>query len=216
MFKGQQERRELEKQVVSEGRLPPGQSVTTKFPVLHYGPVPVYPDLDSWDFKVWGLVEAENSWDWEAFTSLPTRTVTLDIHCVTRWSKFDTVWEGVHLQDMIDAGLIKLKPEATFCIQHCEFGFTVNLPVDAMLADNFLFAYKFNGEPLEAEHGYPLRGLMGAVAGEHAGTDRYLWKGGKWLRGLEFASEDRPGFWEQAGYSMTANVWKEERYSRSF
>ena len=117
---------------------------------------------------------------------------------------------------MLDAGLIKLKPEARYCVQHCEFGFTVNLPVEAMLAENFIFAYRFDGKPLEPEHGYPLRGLMGAIPGLHATTDRYLWKGGKWLRGLEFTAEDRPGFWEQAGYSMTANIWNEERYRRSF
>lgn len=216
MFNRFQERREQEKQIQMSGRLPPGQSLTNKFPVLHYGPVPVYPTLDMWDFKVWGLVEEEKKWNWAEFTALPTRTMTLDIHCVTRWSKFDTVWEGVHLKDMMDAGLIKLKPEAKYCIQHCEFGFTVNLPIEAMLADNFLFAYKYDGKPLEPEHGYPLRGLMGAVAGQHADTDRYLWKGGKWLRGLEFTAEDRPGFWEQAGYSMTANVWREERFRRSF
>lgn len=210
------ERREEEKRIRSEGRLPPGQSLTNKFPVLHYGPVPVYPHLDAWTFKIWGLVENEVSFTWKEFTDLPTRHITLDIHCVTRWSKFDTGWEGVHLQDMIDAGLVKLKPEAKFCIQHCEYGFTVNLPTEAMLANNFIFAYKYEGKPLEPEHGYPLRGLMGAVAGEHSPTDRYLWKGGKWLRGLEFTAQDRAGFWEQAGYSMTANVWDDDRYRRNF
>jgi DMSO/TMAO reductase YedYZ molybdopterin-dependent catalytic subunit len=216
MFKDFQDRRALEKQVRTEGRLPPGQSLTNKFPVLHYGPVPMYPTLETWDFTVRGLVEEEKRWTWAEFIALPTRTVTLDLHCVTRWSKFDTVWEGVHFKDMLDAGLIKLKPDAKYCIQHCEYGFTVNLPVEAMLAENFLFAFKYNGLPLEPEHGYPLRGLMGAVPGQRASSDRYLWKGGKWLRGLEFTAEDRPGFWEQAGYSMTANVWNEERFRRGF
>jgi len=207
---------ELEGRMRAEGRLPPGQSATLKFPVLHYGPVPLYPDLSNWTFKVFGLVEEEVSLTWDQFTALPTRKFTLDIHCVTRWSKFDTEWEGVHLQDMLDAGLIKLKPEAKFCIQHCEYGFTVNLPIEAMLGDNFLFAYKYQGKPLEPEHGYPLRGLMGAVGGQKSSRDRYLWKGGKWLRGLEFTAQDRAGFWEQAGYSMSANIWNEERYRRSF
>lgn len=216
MFRELGERRELEKRVQNENRLPPGQSLTLKFPVLHYGPVPVYKNLQDWTFTIKGLVEEPVTLTWEQFTALPTRTVTLDIHCVTRWSKFDTVWEGVHFKDMLDSGLIKLKPEAKYCIQHCEYGFTVNLPIEAMLAENFILAYKYDGKPLDAEHGYPLRGLMGAIPTEHADTDRYLWKGGKWLRGLEFLAQDRAGFWEQAGYSMTANVWKEERYSRNF
>jgi len=215
-FRNFQDRREQENTVKDSGRLPPGQSLTNKFPVLHYGPVPVYKNLDTWDFRVWGLVEAEHTWTWEAFTKLPTRLVTLDLHCVTRWSKFDTGWEGVHLQDLIDAGLLKLKPEAKYCVQHCEYGFTVNLPIEAMLAANFILAYKYEGKPLDPDHGYPLRGLMGAVPSQHAPSDRYLWKGGKWLRSLEFTSEDRAGFWEQNGYSMTANVWSEERYRRSF
>src|SRR5574341_1013488 len=155
------ERRKLEDQNKSEKRLPPGQSLTLRFPVLHYGPVPVYPTLDQWNFKVWGLVEKPITLNWKDFTAIPTRTLTLDIHCVTRWSKFDTMWEGVHFKDMLDAGLIKLKPEAKFCVQHCEYGFTVNLPVDVMLSDNFLFAYKYDGKPLEPDHGYPLRGIMG-------------------------------------------------------
>lgn len=216
MLKGLSDRRELEQKIKEEKRLPPGQSLTLKFPVLHYGPVPVYPNLDNWDFEIKGLVEEDVKLSWEEFTALPTRTFTLDIHCVTRWSKFDTVWEGVHLQDMIDAGLVKLKPEAKYCIQHCEFGFTVNLPIEAMLSENFLFAYKYDDKPLDSEHGYPLRGLMGAIAGQHADSDRYLWKGGKWLRGIEFTAEDRAGFWEQAGYSMTANIWNEERYRRRY
>ncbi len=210
------ERREKEKRIREAGRLPPGQSLTNKFPVLHYGPVPAYPTLDTWTFQISGLVQETTQLTWAEFTALPTRSVSLDIHCVTRWSNFDTTWEGVHLQDMIDAGVVKLKPEAKFCIQHCEFGFTVNLPIEAMLAENFIFAYQYEGKPLDPEHGYPLRGLMGAIATQQSPSDRYLWKGGKWLRGLEFTAEDKAGFWEQAGYSMTANVWNEERYRRDF
>lgn len=208
--------RRNEKELKDSGRLPPGQSLTTRFPVLHYGPVPVYKSLENWDFKVSGLVEEEVSWTWDEFTQLPTRNVVYDLHCVTTWSKFDTPWEGVHLKDMLESGLIKLKPEAKYCVQHCEYGFTVNLPIDVMLADNFLLAYRYEGQPLDPEHGYPLRGLMGAVAGEKADADRYLWKGGKWLRGLEFVAKDQPGFWEKAGYSMTANIWREERLRRDF
>ena len=205
-------RRSEQGRVQNEGRLPPGQSLTLKFPVLHYGSVPVYESLDHWTFRVFGLVEAEKTWTWDEFNRLPRRRVVYDIHCVTRWSKFDTEWEGVHLKDLIDQGFITLKPEAKYCIQHCEFGFTTNLPVEAMLADNFLLATHFEGQPITLEHGYPLRGLMGAIPGWKADSDRYLWKGGKWLRGLEFTAEDRAGFWENAGYSMAANIWREERY----
>ena len=212
LFKGHAERRELEEKVRKEGRLPPGQSVTLKFPVLHYGPVPMYEDLNTWTFKIWGLVEEEITWTWDEFMALPKRKVVLDLHCVTRWSKFDTEWEGVHLQDLIDEGLLKLKPEAKFCIQHCEFGYTTNTSVDAVLSENFLLGYRYDGKVLDPEHGYPLRGLMGAVATEKADTDRYLWKGGKWIRGLEFTEKDQPGFWENAGYNNIANIWREERY----
>lgn len=216
MFKGYQDRRELERKVTDEGRLPPGQSVTLKFPVLHYGPTPTYQSLEAWTFKVTGLVEEPVTWTWEEFTKLPTRKMTLDLHCVTRWSKFDTAWEGVHVQDLIDQGYIKVKPEAAFVIQHCEFGYTTNTSLDAVLADNFLLAYRYEGKPLDAEHGYPLRGLMGAVPGNKVDQDRYLWKGGKWIRGIEFTANDRPGFWENAGYNNIANVWREERYRGGF
>jgi len=204
-------RREQEEQVKSEGRLPPGQALTNKFPVLHYGPVPKF-NPATWDFRAFGLVEEEKHWSWEEFNRLPRRKIKMDIHCVTRWSKFDTEWEGVSVKDMVDQGLIRLKPDARFVMQHCEYGFTVNAPLSVVLSDVFLLATHYNGQPLEADHGYPLRGVAGAVPGQKGDNDRYLWKGGKWLRGLEFMAEDRPGFWEQAGYSMSARIWDEERY----
>ncbi|MEP7285969.1 MAG: molybdopterin-dependent oxidoreductase [Chloroflexota bacterium] len=206
-------RKRQEEEIKKEGRLPPGQSLTQKFPVLHYGSIPTY-DLKTWTFRVFGLVEEEKTWNWDEFNALPRRKVTMDIHCVTRWSKFDTEWEGVHIKDLIDGGFIKLKPDANFCVQHCEFGFTVNTPVSVLLADNFLMATHFNGQPLEGEHGYPMRGVVGALPGNRQDSDRYLWKGGKWLRGMEFRSQDQAGFWEQAGYSMSARIWDEERYAR--
>jgi DMSO/TMAO reductase YedYZ molybdopterin-dependent catalytic subunit len=214
MFNEYMQRKKLEEEVKSQGRLPPGQSLTLKFPVLHYGSVPMYDNLNSWDFFVKGLVETPRTWSWEEFNRLPRRKATLDIHCVTRWSKFNTAWEGVHLKDLIDAGLVKIKPEAAYCVQHCEFGYTTNLPVAVMLEDNFLLATHFDGKPLDPEHGYPLRGLMGAIPGMKVDADRYLWKGGKWLRGLEFIADDQPGFWEQAGYSNSARIWREERFWR--
>jgi DMSO/TMAO reductase YedYZ molybdopterin-dependent catalytic subunit len=204
-------RREQEEQVKREGRLPPGQALTNKFPVLHYGPVPPF-NPATWDFRVFGLVEEEKRWTWEEFNQLPRRKIKMDIHCVTRWSKFDTEWEGVSVKDMVDQGIIRVKPEARFVMQHCEYGFTVNAPLSVILSDVFLLATHYGGQPLDPDHGYPLRGVAGAIPGQRGDDNRYLWKGGKWLRGLEFMAEDRPGFWEQAGYSMSARIWEEERY----
>jgi DMSO/TMAO reductase YedYZ molybdopterin-dependent catalytic subunit len=204
-------RREQEQQVRKEGRLPPGQALTRKFPVLHYGPVPTF-NPATWDFRVFGLVEEEKRWTWDEFNQLPHRKVKMDIHCVTRWSKFDTEWEGVSVKDMVDQGIIRLKPGARFVMQHCEYGFTVNAPLSVVLSDVFLLATHYNGLPLDPDHGYPLRGVAGALPGQRSDDDRYFWKGGKWLRALEFMAEDRPGFWEQGGYSMSARIWEEERY----
>ncbi len=204
-------RREQEQQVKGEGRLPPGQALTQKFPVLHYGPVPRF-NPATWEFRVFGLVEEEKRWTWEEFNRLPRRKIKMDIHCVTRWSKFDTEWEGVHVQDLVDQDVIKIKPEARFVLQHAEYGFTANTPLQVVLSAAFLLATHYNGQPLEPDHGYPLRGVIGAISGQPGETDVYLWKGAKWLRGLEFRVTDTPGFWEQAGYSMTANIWREERF----
>lgn len=204
-------RREEEERSRKEGRLPPGQTLTQKFPVLHYGPVPPF-DPDTWDFRVWGEVEKPLQLNWEAFNRLPRTRLVMDIHCVTTWSKLDTVWEGVSVRQLVEAGLIKPLPTARFVLQHAEFGFTANLPLEVVLADNFLLATHYNGEPLTPEHGYPLRGVVGAIPGRQDLKVPYFWKGAKWLRGLEFLSRDRPGFWEQAGYHNEADVWKEQRY----
>lgn len=206
-------RKQKEQQFKEANRLPPGQSLTQKFPVLHYGPTP-QTDLNSWDLKVFGLVEEEVSWDWEAFNKLPRTKITMDIHCVTRWSKFDTDWEGVSLKTLVDEGFIKPKPEAKYIIQHCEFGYTTNTPIEAVMADNFLLATHFDGQPLTVEHGWPLRGVTGSFADRSEEKTIYLWKGGKWLRSLEFRSDDKLGFWEVNGYSNEADVWKEQRFSR--
>lgn len=204
-------RREEEQRLKEEGRVPPGQSLTQKFPVLHYGPVPSF-DPTRWDFRVWGEVENERKWSWEEFENLPHTSIKMDIHCVTRWSKFDTWWEGVSVQTLVDQGLIKLKPTARYVLQHAEYGFTVNLPLEVVLADNFLLATHFNAQPLSPDHGYPLRGVVGNIVGRSDLEVPYFWKGAKWLRGLEFLANDKPGFWEQAGYHNEANVWKEERF----
>lgn len=205
------DRRELEEKMRREGRLPPGQALTVKFPVLHYGPIPPF-NPATWDFRIWGEVEEPRRWTWEEFNQLPRTRVVMDIHCVTRWSKFDTVWEGVSVKTLVEQGFIRLKPTARYVIQHAEYGFTANLPLEVVLQDNFLLATHFNGEPLTPEHGYPLRGVIGYIPGREDLVTTYFWKGAKWLRGLEFLFHDRPGFWEQAGYHNNADVWKEERY----
>ncbi|MDH5505948.1 MAG: molybdopterin-dependent oxidoreductase [Anaerolineae bacterium] len=206
-------RREEEEKVKKEGRLPPGQSLTQKFPVLHYGPVPPF-NPSTWDLRVWGEVESEVRWTWDEFNQLPRTKMNYDIHCVTRWSKFDTDWEGVSLGVLVEKGLIKLKPSAKFLLQHAEYGFTVNVPIDVALADNFLLATHFDGEPLSPDHGFPLRAIVGHIPGREDLKTPYFWKGAKWLRGLEFLEEDRLGFWEQAGYHNQADVWEEQRFRR--
>ncbi len=207
MFK----RRDLEEQSKQQGRLPPGQLLTQKFPVLHYGPVPVF-DPNRWNFRVWGQVEEERSWSWEEFCQLPRTSLTMDIHCVTRWSKVDTTWEGVSVRALVELGLIRLKLGARFVLQHAEYGFTSNLPIGVVLADNFLLATHYDGQPITPEHGAPLRGVVGFIPGRSDLFTPYFWKGAKWLRALEFLASDQPGFWEQAGYHNEADVWNEERF----
>lgn len=211
MLQGIFGRKQDEDKIKSEGRLPPGQSLTNRFPVLHYGPVPRF-NPATWDFRVFGEVEEEKRWSWEEFQQLPRTKMQMDIHCVTRWSKFDTVWEGVAVKTLVDAGFIRLKPTAHYVLQHCEYGFTVNVPLEVALAPNFLLATHYDGQPLDPDHGYPLRGIVGAIPGTDHATP-YFWKGGKWLRGLEFLAQDKLGFWEQAGYHNEADVWKEQRFA---
>jgi DMSO/TMAO reductase YedYZ molybdopterin-dependent catalytic subunit len=202
MSDDQTNRRNEEQRLKAEGRIPPGQSVTQKFPVLHYGPIPTFNEA-TWDLRVFGEVENEKRWTWAEFQQLPTVQVKVDIHCVTGWSKFDTVWEGPLFRDFVQ--LFGLKPTAKYVIAHSEYGFTTNLPLEAMLEDNVLLAWKFNGQYIEPDHGFPVRTLV---------PQRYFWKSAKWLRKLEFSSVDKPGFWEQAGYHNEGHPWKEERTQR--
>lgn len=203
-------RKNDEEKMRSEGRLPPGQSLTARFPVLHYGPIPSV-NLATWDLKFWGLVDEPLTLSWEQFNQLPKTTLRMDLHCVTKWSMFDSEWEGVLIRTLIENGMLKIKPEARYVLQHAEYGYTTNLPLSVMLQDNFLMGTHYNGQPITPEHGYPLRGVIGALPGRKDLETPYLWKGAKWLRGLQFLSEDQMGFWEEAGYHNEADVWKEQR-----
>ena len=211
MFNSVFRRKGDEEKFDREGRLPPGQSLTQRFPVLHYGPVPRF-NPATWDLRIFGEVEQEVHWTWDQFQQLPRTRLSMDIHCVTRWSKFDTTWEGVSVRNLVELGLIKPKPSARYVMQHAEYGFTVNLPLAVVLSDNFLLATHFDGEPISPDHGYPLRGVVGYIPGRDDLVTPYFWKGAKWLRGLELMTQDRLGFWEQAGYHNRADVWKEERF----
>lgn len=195
-------RRQQEEQIRSEGRLPPGQSLTQKFPVLTYGPNPPF-DPATWDLRVWGEVEQEMRWNWDEFLKLPTRKITVDIHCVTRWSKFDMEWEGVPFNEFVK--LFGVKDTARHVIAHCDYGYTTNVTLEEMMDDDVLLAYKYDGQMLEADHGAPVRTLVPKL---------YFWKSAKFLRGLEFSVEDKPGFWEKAGYHNHGDPFKEERYGR--
>jgi DMSO/TMAO reductase YedYZ molybdopterin-dependent catalytic subunit len=182
-------------------RLPPGQVATDKWPVLHYGTVPEV-DLSRWDLRVYGLVERPQTWTWQEFQSLPRVEVRSDIHCVTRWSRFDNLWEGVSLREVLRRA--EVKPEARFAIIHAERGYTTNLPLSELDHDDVLLADKHDGKELAPEHGWPLRLVV---------PRRYFWKSAKWVRALEISAQDRPGFWEQNGYHNEADPWKEERFS---
>jgi DMSO/TMAO reductase YedYZ molybdopterin-dependent catalytic subunit len=180
--------------------VPPGQFVATRWPVLHQGEVPPF-DPTTWDLRVWGLVEAPQCWTWETFVALPVVTVDGDLHCVTRWSSIGHAWTGVRPRTIVE--IAGVQPDARFVILHGEAGYSANLPVAALFADDVMLATRHDGEPLTPEHGAPLRVVI---------PGRYAWKSVKWLRGLEFVSEDRPGFWEGYGYSNSADPWREERF----
>jgi DMSO/TMAO reductase YedYZ molybdopterin-dependent catalytic subunit len=181
-------------------RLPPGQYLTEKWPVLHAGDVPAV-DLATWTFRVFGEVEEPLELTWEQFRELPRTEHTQDIHCVTRWSRFDTTFRGVHWRDV--AALVRPKPSARFAIAHAEQGFTSNVPLASLEDDLALLATEADGEPLTPEHGAPLRLVI---------PGKYFWKSAKWLRAIELSAVDRPGFWERYGYHNDADPWKEERY----
>lgn len=184
-----------------EPRLPPGQVKTDKWPVLHYGSVP-HVDLSTWDLRVDGLVERPLRWTWEEFGKLPRVQVHSDIHCVTRWSRYDNLWDGVALRGLLaQAGL---RPEARYVVIHAEQGFTTNLPVSELDQDDVLLADKHDGTPLTPDHGWPLRLVV---------PRRYFWKSAKWVRRIELVAADQPGFWERNGYHNEADPWKEERFS---
>ena len=199
MFEGLFGRKERDSAVAD--RIPPGQYRTDKFPVLHYGSVP-HTDLATWDFRVWGEVDNPITLTWTEFKALPRKTVETDIHCVTRWSKLDTVWEGVPIQEILR--LAQVRPTARFVVAHAEQGYTAIVPMTVLDDDDGILAVTFAGEPLEAEHGYPLRLVV---------PKRYFWKSAKWIRGLEFLDHDQLGFWERYGYNNDADPWKEERFS---
>lgn len=204
------DRKELEASMQQQGRMPPGQTLTLKFPVLHYGAIPAF-DAQTWNLRMWGEVKEEVTLTWQEFLQLPRASMLYDLHCVTRWSKFDTHWDGVLLQTLIDEGILQLNAQAKYVIQHAEYGFSANLPLDIALSRTFLLATHYEGQPITPEHGFPLRGLVGALPSDRTQKDVYLWKGAKWLRALEFSSLDKPGFWEQAGYHNEGDIWKEER-----
>jgi DMSO/TMAO reductase YedYZ molybdopterin-dependent catalytic subunit len=197
-------RSRAEKKVVDAGynpaRLPPGQYLTDKWPVLHAGSVPET-DLATWDFHVFGQVENELELSWEEFSELPTVEVTQDIHCVTRWSRFDVTFEGVPWSALAER--VQPKETANFAIAHAEQGYTANVPRSFIEEPLAVLATHADGEPLTPEHGGPLRLVV---------PGKYFWKSAKWLRGIELASTDQPGFWERYGYHNDADPWKEERY----
>jgi DMSO/TMAO reductase YedYZ molybdopterin-dependent catalytic subunit len=181
-----------------EDRLPPGQYLVTDFPVLSAGPTPHTP-LDQWDFSISGDVEQPKRWSWEEFRALPRETITRDIHCVTRWSKFDTVWEGVSVDTLLD----QVEHDAGYVLAFSDGGYTTNLPLKDVTGGKAWIADTFNGEPLEPEHGGPARLLVPHL---------YFWKSAKWVRGLRLLDHDEQGFWETLGYHNRGDPWREQRY----
>jgi DMSO/TMAO reductase YedYZ molybdopterin-dependent catalytic subunit len=179
------------------GRLPPGQYLTDDFPVLSAGPTPRVA-LDEWTFTILGGAETAR-WTWEEFRALPTETPTVDIHCVTRWSKLDTTWEGVSLDTLLDA----VDHDASYALAFCDGGYTTNVPLEDVTDGKAWVAFAYDGEPLDPEHGGPARLLVPHL---------YFWKSAKWVRGLRLLDDDEPGFWETNGYHLYGDPWREQRY----
>ena len=193
-------KKQAEKLGIDPARVPPGQYLTERFPVLTVGPNPDY-DLASWDFKVFGEVERELTLSWDELKALPQREVTTDIHCVTRWSKLDTTWVGVPVTEVLDRAGVK--PSGTHVMAYSDGGYTTNIPLQALYDDDVLLAHTYGGEPLEHDHGAPLRPPV---------PKRYFWKSAKFLRKLEVMNADRMGFWELNGYHNDADPWQEQRH----
>jgi DMSO/TMAO reductase YedYZ molybdopterin-dependent catalytic subunit len=179
-------------------RVPPGQYVTDDFPVLSAGPTP-HTSLDDWDLTITGEVDGLRRWSWDEFRALPSEPVTVDIHCVTKWSKLDSEWEGVSLDTLLDG----VDTTAEYVVAFCDGGYTTNLPLEDLTEGKAWIAFAFGGEPLDPEHGGPARLLVPHL---------YFWKSAKWVRGLRLAATDEPGFWEQNGYHNYGDPWKEQRY----
>jgi DMSO/TMAO reductase YedYZ molybdopterin-dependent catalytic subunit len=182
----------------SQPGLPPGQYLTHDFPVLSAGPTPRIP-LDKWKFTIATETGEKHTWDWKEFTALPAEEFTVDIHCVTKWSKFGTTWKGVALDTLFE----DVESAADYTMAHSYGGYTTNVPLDDLLEGKAWLVYEFDGEPLHPEHGGPVRLLVPHL---------YFWKSAKWVNGLQMINEDEPGFWEAGGYHMYGDPWREQRY----
>ncbi|OLC00117.1 MAG: sulfite oxidase-like oxidoreductase [Actinobacteria bacterium 13_2_20CM_2_66_6] len=183
---------------VSSSRVPPGQHVVNDFPVLSAGPTPHIP-MERWLFTIDGEIDEPRNWTWDQFKALPTEEITVDIHCVTKWTKLDTKWKGVSIDTLMEG----VETAAEFVVAKSAGGYTTNLPLDEITGHKAWVAYEYDGEPLHPEHGGPARLLVPHL---------YLWKSAKWVWGLTLAKEDQPGFWETNGYNNHGDPWREERY----
>jgi len=196
-------RAELAERGIDSSRLPPGQYHTDRFPVLHIGDVPTYAaDNSDWSLAVAGLVGAPRLFSWDEFLALPQTAVTTDIHCVTKWSKFDTQWVGVRFRDLLEA-VGGPQPDASHVLEYAEGGYTTNVPLADLLGDDVLIAHTFDGKPIEPMHGGPVRMVVPHL---------YFWKSAKWLRGIELLDHDVPGYWERNGYHMYGDPFREQRF----
>lgn len=200
LFAKNDERKALEQRMREAGRLPPGQVATLKWPVLHYGAVPEF-NPATWDFRVFGLVEQPLVLRYSELLALPQKEVLADMHCVTRWSRFDNHWEGVPLREII--ARVRPRPEATHVLVHADYGYTANAPLADLDRDDVLLAHRHDGQPLAPDHGFPLRLVVPHL---------YAWKSVKWVRGLEFLAKDVAGFWEKNGYHNYGDPWREQRH----
>ena len=193
-------RQDISARGLDASRLPPGQYLTDRFPVLHVGDIPDY-ELGQWNLNIFGLVDRPFTLTLDELKALPSVSLTFDIHCVTKWSKFDTTWTGVRVRDLFE--MAGVQSEATHVMEHAEFGYTTNVPLADITTDEALVAYAFEGEEITPEHGGPVRIVIPHL---------YFWKSAKWLRGIELIPKDVPGFWERNGYHMYADPFKEQRF----